>query len=34
MASTEQVERGQFGLVETWIMENGVVYLPHSATPP
>jgi hypothetical protein len=22
MASTVQVERGQFGLVETWILEN------------
>jgi hypothetical protein len=26
MASTVQVERGQFGLVETWILENGVVF--------
>ena len=23
MASTVQVERGQFGLVETWMMETG-----------
>lgn len=27
MASTVQVERGQFGLVETWIMENAATIM-------
>jgi hypothetical protein len=31
MSSTVQVERGQFGLVETWIMENAAGIIDSSA---
>jgi hypothetical protein len=27
MPSTVEVERGQFGLVEAWIMENGAAFI-------